>query len=76
MTTDPIIDHTLARQREEGDMEKDVNYLLHRQQIAMALAQASRSVEVRAAYSGLAQGYTDQIVAYRRENERLVARVC
>jgi hypothetical protein len=55
-------------------VEKDVNYLLHRQQMAMALAQASRSPEGKAAYSGLAQGYTEQIVAYRRENERLIAR--
>ncbi|WP_162849048.1 hypothetical protein [Sphingobium amiense] len=55
-------------------MEKDVNYLLHRQQMAMARAQASRSAEGKAAYSGLAQAYTDQIVAYRRENERLIAR--
>jgi hypothetical protein len=53
-------------------MEKDVNYLLHRQQMTMVRAQSSRSAEGRAAYNGLAKGYADQIAAYRRENERQV----
>ncbi|AJR25901.1 MULTISPECIES: hypothetical protein [Sphingobium] len=52
--------------------EMDVNYLLHRQQVALIRAQMSRSVKGREAYEGLARGYTDQIDAYRRENERLV----
>lgn len=53
-----------------GDM--DVNYLLHRQQISLIRAQLSRSQKGRVAYEGLARGYTDQIVAYRRENVRMV----
>lgn len=52
--------------------EMDVNYLLHRQQVALIRAQMSRSSKGREAYEGLARGYTDQIDAYRRENERLV----
>ena len=52
--------------------EMDVNYLLHRQQVAMIRAQMSRSPKGRAAYEDLARGYIDQIDAYRRENERLV----
>ncbi|EPR17367.1 hypothetical protein M527_17010 [Sphingobium indicum IP26] len=50
----------------------DVNYLLHRQQVAMIRAQMSRSAKGREAYEGLARGYTDRIDAYRRRNERLV----
>ena len=53
-----------------GDM--DVNYLLHRQQVSLIRAQMSRSQKGRAAYEGLARGYTDQVDAYRRENARLV----
>ncbi|HKT78213.1 MAG TPA: hypothetical protein VJQ78_15880 [Sphingobium sp.] len=52
--------------------EMDVNYLLHRQQISLIRAQMSRSQKGRAAYEGLARGYTDQVDAYRRENARLV----
>lgn len=52
--------------------EMDVNYLLHRQQVALIHAQMSRSAKGREAYEGLARGYLDQIDAYRRENERLV----
>lgn len=52
--------------------EMDVNYLLHRQQVALIRAQMSRSAKGKAAYEGLARGYTDQIDAYKRENERLV----
>ncbi|EQB06523.1 hypothetical protein L288_10975 [Sphingobium quisquiliarum P25] len=52
--------------------EKDVNYLLHRQQVSLIRAQFSRSQQGRAAYEGLARGYADQIDAYRRENSRLV----
>ncbi|APL94528.1 hypothetical protein Sj15T_03230 [Sphingobium sp. TA15] len=52
--------------------EMDVNYLLHRQQVAMIRAQMSRSAKGREAYEGLARGYTDRIDAYRRRNERLV----
>jgi hypothetical protein len=50
----------------------DVNYLLHRQQVSLIRAQMSRSQKGRAAYEGLARGYTDQIDAYRLENVRLV----
>lgn len=53
--------------------EMDVNYLLHRQQVSLIRAQTSRSQKGRAAYEDLARGYTDQIDAYRRENERLVS---
>ncbi len=53
-------------------MDMDVNYLLHRRQIALVRAQTSRSSEGRAAYEGLAQGYGDRIDAYRRANERAV----
>ena len=53
-------------------METDVNYLLHRQQISLIRAQASNSREGRAAYENLARGYSDQVDAYRRENERLL----
>ncbi|AEG47827.1 hypothetical protein Sphch_0125 [Sphingobium chlorophenolicum L-1] len=52
--------------------EMDVNYLLHRQQVALIRAQMSRSVKGREAYEGLARGYTNRIDAYRRENEKLV----
>ncbi|WP_081643259.1 hypothetical protein [Sphingobium bisphenolivorans] len=52
--------------------EMDVNYLLHRQQVSLIRAQHSRSLKGREAYEGLARGYSDQIDAYRRENERLV----
>ena len=52
--------------------EMDVNYLLHRQQVSLIRAQLSRSPKGKAAYEGLARGYTDQIDAYRQENVRLV----
>ncbi|UZW55398.1 hypothetical protein NUH86_00925 [Sphingobium sp. JS3065] len=52
--------------------EMDVNYLLHRQQVALIRAQMSQSSKGREAYEGLARGYSDKIDAYRRENERLV----
>ena len=52
--------------------EMDVNYLLHRQQMSLLRAQTSRSQKGRAAYEGLARGYSEQIDAYRRENTRLV----
>ncbi|WP_176590334.1 hypothetical protein [Sphingobium sp. EM0848] len=52
--------------------ELDVNYLLHRQQVALIRAQRSGSAKGRAAYEDLARGYTDRIDAYRRENERLI----
>lgn len=51
--------------------EMDVNYLLHRQQVSLIRAQWSHSVSGKAAYERLAQGYTDKIDAYRRENERI-----
>jgi hypothetical protein len=54
--------------------EKDVNYLLHRQQISLIKAQTSRSAEGRAAYEGLARAYTDEVEAYRQENVRIIAR--
>ncbi|OAN54334.1 MULTISPECIES: hypothetical protein [unclassified Sphingobium] len=53
-------------------METDVNYLLHRQQMSLIRAQASSSREGRVAYESLARSYSDQIDAYRRENERLI----
>lgn len=52
--------------------EMDVNYLLHRQQVSLLRAQTSRSLKGRAAYEGLARGYSDKIDAYRQENARLV----
>lgn len=52
--------------------EMDVNYLLHRQQVSLIRAQLSPSSKGRAAYEGLARGYSDQIDAYRRENVRMV----
>lgn len=52
--------------------EKDVNYLLRRQQVSLIRAQLSRSQQGRAAYESLARGYSDQIDAYRRENAKLV----
>ncbi|MFB2558832.1 hypothetical protein ACEWB4_07020 [Sphingobium sp. sgz301303] len=55
------------------DMEKDVNYLLHRRQMALIHAQSSRSPKGRAAYEGLARGYSEQIDAYRQENMKLLA---
>ena len=54
--------------------EMDVNYLLHRQQVSLLRAQMSRSQKGRAAYEGLARGYSDQIDAYRQENARSVDR--
>jgi hypothetical protein len=53
-------------------MEMDVNYLLHRQQISLIRAQGSRSPKGKAAYEGLARGYSDRIDAYRRHNQKLV----
>ncbi|MET0248429.1 MAG: hypothetical protein ABW164_01725 [Sphingobium sp.] len=49
-------------------MEMDVNYLLHRQQISLIRAQTCPSRQGRAAYEGLARGYTDRVDAYRRHN--------
>lgn len=49
-------------------IEMDVNYLLHRQQISLIRAQACPSRQGRAAYEGLARGYTDRVDAYRRRN--------
>ncbi|MET0360921.1 MAG: hypothetical protein ABW048_04120 [Sphingobium sp.] len=54
--------------------EKDVNYLLHRQQVSLIRAQSSRSSEGRVAYEELAQGYTEQVEAYRRQNVKVIAR--
>jgi hypothetical protein len=54
--------------------ETDVNYLLLRQQMSMAQAQSSLSHQGRAAYEGLARGYSDQIDAYRRANVAMVER--
>ncbi len=50
----------------------DVNYLLHRQQVSLFRAQRASSAEGRAAYEGLARGYTDELIAYRQENKRMV----
>lgn len=49
----------------------DVNYLLHRQQVSLFRAQRATSAEGRAAYEGLARGYTDELIAYRQENQRM-----
>lgn len=51
-------------------MEMDVNYMLHRQQMAKMRAQFSPSRQGRMAYENLAQGYADRVDAYRHENER------
>lgn len=55
-------------------MEMDVNYLLHRQQMALIRARTSRSAEGRAAYEGLARGYSERVDAYRLENQRCGSR--
>lgn len=55
-------------------MEKDVNYLLHRQQISLIKAQESRSAKGRAAYEELARGYIDRVEAYREANMRITVR--
>lgn len=71
---DNDVPHALSKIREEGEMsmETDVNYLLHRQQMSMIRAEASPSIEGRAAYETLARSYLDRIDAYRRQNERLI----
>jgi hypothetical protein len=46
----------------------DVNYLLHRQQIALICASRADSPESRAAHEGMARGYRDKVLAYRHEN--------
>lgn len=53
-------------------METDVNYLLLRQQMSLIRAQDTRSKEGRAAYEGLARGYSARIEAYREENYRMI----
>lgn len=53
-------------------METDVNYLLHRQQMALIQAQGSQSEKGKAAYEGLARGYTSRIDAYRQANQRMI----
>jgi hypothetical protein len=63
------------KRSEEMKADLDVNYLLHRQQVSLICAQRASSVEGRAAYEGLARGYTDELIAYRRENQREPARV-
>lgn len=50
------------------NMEVDVNYLLHRQQVSLICAQNSRSAAGRTAYEDLARGYGERVAAYRREN--------
>ncbi|MDI1294331.1 MAG: hypothetical protein PSY12_00290 [bacterium] len=52
------------------NLEMDVNYLLHRQQMSLIHAQASHSDQGRAVYEDMARGYTNRIEAYRRENEK------
>ena len=54
-------------------MEMDVNYLLLRQQMSLIRAQDTRSKEGKAAYEGLARGYSARIDAYREENYRAIA---
>ena len=51
-------------------MEMDVNYLLHRQQVAMLRAQHSNSKQGQRAYEDLAREYSGRIEAYRQANER------
>ncbi|MEA3388577.1 hypothetical protein [Sphingobium sp. CCH11-B1] len=53
-------------------METDVNYLLHRQQMALIRAQGSQSEQGKAAYEGLARGYASRIDAYRQANQRMI----
>ncbi|WP_066514658.1 hypothetical protein [Sphingobium cloacae] len=57
------------------NMEVDVNYLLHRQQISLIHAEKSRSVAGRTAYEDLARGYGERVEAYRQENSRIIALV-
>jgi hypothetical protein len=62
------------QERAKMSMETDVNYLLHRQQMSLILAQASPSREGRSAYESLAQRYIEQIDAYKQENAKLIVR--
>lgn len=50
----------------------DLNYLFYRQQMSLLRARSAANPESRAAHEGLARGYTEQILAYRNHNRRLV----
>lgn len=50
----------------------DLNYLFYRQQMSLLRARAASSPESRAAHEGLAKGYTEQILAYRKHNRQLL----
>lgn len=52
--------------------ETDINYLLHRQQMSLIHAQVARSQEGRVIYERLARNYIDRVLAYRRENQKVV----
>jgi hypothetical protein len=46
----------------------DVNYLLHRQQVALIRASIAKNPESRAAHEGMARAYRDRVRAYRQDN--------
>lgn len=52
------------------NLETDVNYLLHRQQISLLRARDAGSAESRTVYEELARGYSDRVAAYAQENRR------
>jgi hypothetical protein len=39
----------------------DINYLLHREQVSLAMANTAKSSEARSAHRGLARGYAEQL---------------
>ena len=46
----------------------DINYLLHRQQIALFKAGRAENCDVRKAHEGMARAYRDQVLDYARVN--------
>lgn len=48
----------------------DVNYLLHRQQVALIQAAVASCPESRAAHEDMARAYLDQVRDYARANRR------
>jgi hypothetical protein len=54
-------------------LDVDVNYMLHRQQMALLRAAAAASPESRAAHEDMARAYREKVRDYARENRRAVA---
>lgn len=50
----------------------DVNYLLHRQQIAQFKACHSNDADARKAHEGMARAYSEQIRDYAQQNRMAV----